>query len=471
MAQSYLRVPDFKRAMRGYAPEQVDAFIAAVQERYSAICSENERMKMRISSMLADEKKRGVEEQMRLCELDEIEEEADRILDEAQKRADNLLYEAAREARRVRENAKKDAEAMIAEAEERRETILTEAKLYSDEAKSEAITMLEDRDEQLKRAERAVAALRETLEREYARMLGVIDGLSEELFSDDEPARSPSDGVAPVDTAGEVCVAPDVFDAGEAKTPSGTADNENEYGDEEEPEEKQEEDEAPWEEATEEPAEEDEAPWEEAAEDPAEEDAAPWEEATEEPAEEDAAPWEEATEDPAEEDEAPWDEAAEDPAEEDEAPWDEAAEEPAEEDEAPWEEATEEPADGEEAPWEEATEEPADGEEDVEAPLEENVPDDFTPSEKEDAGFRDYDLGMILRGLEHMTRDNAQTPVGKTAGPAPQSDDDIVSALKEKFGTDDAGPVTTADEADFYSDEEHEDGEDFNPNTLPRYRK
>ena len=89
--------------------------------------------------------------------------------------------------------------------------------------------------------------------------------------------------------------------------------------------------------------------------------------------------------------------------------------------------------------------------------------------------YRDYDLDEILKGLEYMTNGQTEEAVG-SSDVLPDDDADIVDALKKKFGDvsdglpEDAGE-DVADNGDFYEDEEHEDGESFDPNSFLRFRK
>ncbi|MBR3639828.1 MAG: DivIVA domain-containing protein, partial [Clostridia bacterium] len=182
MAEKDFRVPVFRRAIRGYAPEHVDAFISAVQEKYYSLIAENEKLRARISEITAENKKRGVEEEMRRREIEEIGERAENLLREAKDRADRIVREAEAEADRIRADAaceRKDAE------------------IYAEEARAEALEMVKERDEMLVRTKEAVSDLREKLVEEYERVLRTLDEF------DGVPAEKEETESEPVGEIGE----------------------------------------------------------------------------------------------------------------------------------------------------------------------------------------------------------------------------------------------------------------------------
>ncbi|MBQ2469251.1 MAG: DivIVA domain-containing protein, partial [Clostridia bacterium] len=164
MADKNFRVPVFRRAIHGYSPEHVDAFITVVQEKYYSLVAENEKLKERISSVAAESKKRGVEDELRRHEIEEIGEKAERLLSEAKERADRLVREAEAEAECIRADA----------ACER-----ADADIYAEEAKAEALEMLKEREALLSRAKAVVSELREKLSEEYGNVLSTLDELGQ----------------------------------------------------------------------------------------------------------------------------------------------------------------------------------------------------------------------------------------------------------------------------------------------------
>ena len=487
MAEKDFRVPVFRRAIRGYAPEHVDAFISAVQEKYYSLIAENEKLRARISEITAENKKRGVEEEMRRREIEEIGERAENLLREAKDRADRIVREAEAEADRIRADAaceRKDAE------------------IYAEEARAEALEMVKERDEMLVRTKEAVSDLREKLVEEYERVLRTLDEF------DGVPAEKEETESEPV---GEIGEDEQAFAGQEPEKAVAFADDVREYAvpDEIRPEEEQT-DELPEDEITipdfspvfEEDGEEEEEDPERARKretfpfafdenDYYREDAA---EESEEDEEDEGdqeeyyrGTYENGTEDETEEEA--------DPEEEDlkfseaipdfisDYPDEEVAGVLEEEYEDTPEEEFEEVFEGEEqAEEEEETEEPEGTEEEpeeetdgIEEEAEGYVPEDADFASASSGTYRDYDLDEILKGLEYMTNGQAEEAVG-SADVLPDDDAGIVDALKKKFGDVPDGDLPEEEEkgtgtGDFYEDEEHEDGESFDPNSFLRFRK
>ena len=253
MAENDFRVPVFRKALRGYSPEHVDAFIAAVQERYHSLLAENEKLRGRLSAILNENKKRGVEEEMRRHEIEEIREEAELLLEEAKTRADRLVAEAQAEKKRLMDDA-------IAESTRTRE----DAEIFAEEAKREALEMVKERDEMLSRAALSVAELKSGLISEYERALRVLEG-KEELAGCAEEAPVGEESLLPTE---EIADAPEMSEVSEdaeemeqpeeleeltEEEPEEFAEEESEEFAEEEPEESAEEE--PEESAKEEPEE------------------------------------------------------------------------------------------------------------------------------------------------------------------------------------------------------------------------
>ena len=480
MAEKDFRVPVFRRAIRGYSPEHVDAFVTVVQEKYYALIAENEKLRARLSAVAAENKKRGVEEEMRRREIEEIREEAERLLKEAKDRADRLVREAEAEAKRVTDEAN-------AESVRTRE----DADIYAEEARAEALEMLKERDGMLSRATLAVSSLKEKLGAEYERALRTLDGFDGTVGQEnEEDVPAPADEIPDeeetvseetIPAAGEIAV----FET-EAEEDAGP--DEIIVADAEE---------------------------EETAEEITIPDFAPvFEEESEEgeepvPAGREAFPFAFDEEDYYREDtdeEYPDDEDEENEEVED-GEDDEEDEEFSESvpdfisdypDGEPAEEYGEEPDNGTEEEFfgeepEEESEKEEEQEEEPEEPTEEEAYEEYgepVAEEEEEAEdvpedgdfesaavgtYKDYDLDEILKGLEYMTSEKTNEAVG-SASPLPEDDADIVDALKKKFGdVADADLPESGDpdpeDSDFYEDEVHEDGEDFDPNNFLRFRK
>ncbi len=482
MAEKDFRVPVFRRAVRGYAPEHVDAFIKVVREKYNSLVAENEKLKGRISSITAETKKRGVEDEMRRHEIEEIGEKTERLLSEARERADRLVREAEAEAESIRADA----------ACER-----ADADIYAEEAKTEALEMLKERDALLSCAKAVVSEFREKLGEECGRVLCALEELDGTAAAEDAAAPIPDDVIP--EAAPEEKIAEEIVPASAGPEP------ENAVFLSERPEETADDAEEDVNEATDEER----VPEEENFDDITIPDFSPVFEDEEEPEEtviregfpfafdesdyylEDGVPGEEDVQSEEDEEDGIAEEYEEygedeDDEEEDEEEEDEDEDEDEEfsdsipdyineypegepsgilEDENKF--APEEPEGPVEQEEQEEPEEGDAGDTDPDAA-------DFDTASSET--YRDYDLDEILRGLEYMAAEKTEEAFG-TADALPD-DADIVDALKKKFGDvpdgDDLSGEEKEDvsaESDFYEDEEHEDGENFDPNNFLRFRK
>lgn len=135
MAQ-YLKKKTFIKVMRGYSPEEVDAYIEYLLTKYNELKKEEEENKRRLTAAL-----NRVQEltETRAAEtapaglIGEAKEESQRILTEARERAVQILHEAENEARVLVQSRVKDAERAAKEArqaaEEQRKTA---EKLYAE---------------------------------------------------------------------------------------------------------------------------------------------------------------------------------------------------------------------------------------------------------------------------------------------------------------------------------------------------
>jgi cell division initiation protein len=118
---------DFRKALRGYDPEEVDAFLTLVSERLEELVKENltlrervDRLQEQVSSQLSRE--RAVQEA-----LVTAQKLRDDIEGQAQRTAEEIRSGGAREADLVRKEAEVEARKIVAEAhrqlEERREAL------------------------------------------------------------------------------------------------------------------------------------------------------------------------------------------------------------------------------------------------------------------------------------------------------------------------------------------------------------
>ncbi len=121
---------EFKRALRGVDPDEVEDFLERVADDYEQLIKENASLKERIESLEAQLAMDGKVEQPHASEAAAREDASDPVR-EARKEADSLRREASREADNIIRKAKDEADRLRSAAEESHEKSLhreTEAK-------------------------------------------------------------------------------------------------------------------------------------------------------------------------------------------------------------------------------------------------------------------------------------------------------------------------------------------------------
>ncbi len=179
-----IRKREFDRSLRGYDPQEVDAFLDMVAEQWEDLDDERRRLKNKVEEL-----------QSRMDHYQEVEEALQQALDQTRKNAEETLQNAREKAERIVEDAKAEA----AEIEREAERIVEDARDQAQEIKRDA----EAEREQLKadirhlqnRRTEAVARLRGFLNSE----LEVLEAYDRE----DAPSDPPSTGAAepPADEA------------------------------------------------------------------------------------------------------------------------------------------------------------------------------------------------------------------------------------------------------------------------------
>ena len=96
MNSTDLKKNNFTRVVRGYKPEEVDAYISSLAERYEELLRENSELEYKLKASLekSEEAQAGEEELKNTIRL--ARKAADKIIADAQEQAD-LLYSAAKD--------------------------------------------------------------------------------------------------------------------------------------------------------------------------------------------------------------------------------------------------------------------------------------------------------------------------------------------------------------------------------------
>lgn len=109
---------EFRKAMRGYREEEVDAFLDQVIQDYEALLRENQTLKEKL--VMAEQS---------MARYREIEEVLKNTMILAQKSADELRYNAEKESSLRLDQARLEAEQITREAEQEATALIQEAEL------------------------------------------------------------------------------------------------------------------------------------------------------------------------------------------------------------------------------------------------------------------------------------------------------------------------------------------------------
>lgn len=124
---------DFKKSLRGYDSEEVDAFLNAVSGQYEKLLIENKTLSDRIKSLLADidiYKENESNLQKAIIKSQDIAEE---VIQNAKKRAEIIIKEAELDARKVRQDIEDEILNKKQELEEikiRNDSIIEDLRIY-----------------------------------------------------------------------------------------------------------------------------------------------------------------------------------------------------------------------------------------------------------------------------------------------------------------------------------------------------
>ncbi len=146
----------FQKVLRGYAPEEVDEYIAYVNEEYGKLEQRN-----------ADNARKLA---MALHKLDDLHKQQEKEKAEVQRKAEQTLEKAAAQARALLAEAEKSASKTKRSAQVKAEQFLQEAsaaaKILRERAKADS-----------EKAEEEAAVLRATVAKAYGELLSFRDGL------------------------------------------------------------------------------------------------------------------------------------------------------------------------------------------------------------------------------------------------------------------------------------------------------
>ena len=141
-----METPDFKRVMRGYAPEAVDQAWAESDRQLSEANAAHKELRLQINSL----REQNNEWRNRLKHYEQIE----RDLQDA-------LLSSQRIANQVKDEATKEAADLLQSARAESETLLSEATLFSESMESEVETKLTEKRNEILQIEEQIKGLTE----------------------------------------------------------------------------------------------------------------------------------------------------------------------------------------------------------------------------------------------------------------------------------------------------------------------
>lgn len=124
----------FTKVLRGYSSDEVDEYIAYINEEYQKLAQKNSDSERKLALALKklDESQRNADNSAEKAELDSAVKNANEILREAEERRAAILDEAAAEAEKITQDAAEAAKKILESAEEESEKALSGAKKEAD---------------------------------------------------------------------------------------------------------------------------------------------------------------------------------------------------------------------------------------------------------------------------------------------------------------------------------------------------
>lgn len=141
-----METPDFKRVIRGYAPEAVDQAWAEMDRQLSEVNATNKELRLQVNSLREQNSEWG----NRLKYYEQIEKDLR-----------DALLSAQRIANQVKEEATKQADELIKSAHSESETLLSEATRISESKEIEIETMLTEKRVEIIQIEEQIQGLAE----------------------------------------------------------------------------------------------------------------------------------------------------------------------------------------------------------------------------------------------------------------------------------------------------------------------
>lgn len=166
-----MELPNFKRVMRGYDPEEVDKAWAECHRNLAEANASNRELRLQINSLREQNNEWG----NRLKAYEKMELDLRDALLSAQRVANQVRDEAERSAQQVLENAKSDAEALITDTQLQLEKKVLELE-ETLSLKTELLSELEGRISDLATQKEVLEAVMEKAELQFELLRKVLEG-------------------------------------------------------------------------------------------------------------------------------------------------------------------------------------------------------------------------------------------------------------------------------------------------------
>lgn len=166
-----MELPNFKRVMRGYDPEEVDKAWAEYHRNLAEANASNRELRLQINSLREQNNEWG----NRLKAYEKMELDLRDALLSAQRVANQVRDEAEHSAQQVLENAKSDAEALITDTQLQLEKKVLELE-ETLSLKTEFLSELEGRISDLATQKEVLEAVMEKAELQFELLRKVLEG-------------------------------------------------------------------------------------------------------------------------------------------------------------------------------------------------------------------------------------------------------------------------------------------------------
>ncbi len=189
-----LRKIQFTKALRGYSCEEVDTYLAYVNDRYATLGKECSELKKKMAVMAAGQNEFREDA---LREKEKIAAEADAMVRERQNAANKLMDDARRKAAGLLADAEAAAAGILKQAEEEAGVIRAKRQEEDEAAIQNAGRMLAERNNAADRLVEEIDSFREEIFAMYAKHIEELERLAQRTDAFYQTKEELTEGLAP----------------------------------------------------------------------------------------------------------------------------------------------------------------------------------------------------------------------------------------------------------------------------------